>query len=206
MAGERVPEPRGPRLLLQSGDVIFQSSSSNQSSAIMWASKSLYSHVGLVEVSNDKTYVIEAISRVSRTPLEKWVARGRLGRFAVYRHHGLDAEKRDAVVRRAKEYLGRPYDIFFTSTNDEIYCSELIDLAFRKTGFAVGKFQKVKELDVDNPLVRALVKKRWRRHPLCKSGAASFEQCWSLILGDELVTPESIAVDPSLQKIWSNYP
>ncbi|OYZ24345.1 MAG: hypothetical protein B7Y39_01430 [Bdellovibrio sp. 28-41-41] len=65
---------------LQSGDIIFQTSGSNQLTAIMWASKSLYSHVGIVEIDGNKKYVIEAISKVSRTPLSKWIKRGRLGR------------------------------------------------------------------------------------------------------------------------------
>jgi hypothetical protein len=41
----------------------------------MWASKSLYSHVGIIEEDGGKFYVIEAISKVSRTPLEKWITR-----------------------------------------------------------------------------------------------------------------------------------
>jgi hypothetical protein len=38
----------------------------------------------------------------------------------------------------------------------------LHDLAFEKSGLSVGKKQKVKELDVDNVVVRKLVEKRWR--------------------------------------------
>ena len=191
---------------LQSGDIIFQTSSSKQSYAIMWASKSLYSHVGIVEVDGKKKYVLEAISKVSRTPLDKWIQRGRLGRYSVFRYQNLDEEKRHEIVSQAKTFLGRGYDIYFTSKNKEIYCSELVELAFGKAGVAVGKKQKVRELDVDNMVVRKLVEKRWRKHPVCNSGVKKFEDCWNLMLEDELITPESLAADSHLTKIWSNYP
>jgi len=190
----------------QSGDIIFQTSNSKQSYAIMWASKSLYSHVGIVEVDGKKKYVIEAISKVSRTPMDQWIRRGRLGRYAVFRYQNLDEKKRQKIVDQAKAYVGRGYDIFFTSKNHEIYCSELVDLAFEKSGMPVGKKQKVKELDVDNAVVRRLVERRWRKHPICKNEAKKFEDCWSLMLEDELITPDSLAADPRLTKIWSNYP
>lgn len=190
---------------LQSGDIIFQTSSSKQSYAIMWASQSLYSHVGIVEVDGKKQYVLEAISKVSRTPLEKWIARGRLGRYAVYRYDGLSPAKQKQIVDTAKSYLGRGYDIYFSSLNQEIYCSELVDLTFGKLEMPVGKKQKVKELNVDNPVVRRLVKVRWRKHPACK-GAKSFDACWKQMLEDTLVTPKSVAEDAKLKKIFSNYP
>ncbi|QLY26433.1 YiiX/YebB-like N1pC/P60 family cysteine hydrolase [Bdellovibrio sp. KM01] len=190
----------------QSGDLIFQSSSSKQSYAIMWASKSLYSHVGIIEVDGDKIYVLEAISRVSRTPLNEWIARGRFGRYSVFRYKNLDSDKRVEIVNNAKDLLGRRYDLYFTSKNKEIYCSELVDIAFGKAGVSVGKKQKVKELDINNLVVRKLVERRWRRHPVCKDVVKTFEECWRLMLEDELITPESLAEDVHLEKVWSNYP
>lgn len=190
---------------LRSGDIVFQTSASNQANAIMWATNSPYSHVGLIEVASDgKAYVLEAIAKVSRTPLDTWTKRGRGARYSVYRYDGLTPREQGALVRAAKTYLGRGYDIYFTSQNKEIYCSELIDLAFQKTGLAVGRVQKIKELNVDNPRVRELVKKRWRGHPLCRN-LNSFDLCWSRILNDELVTPASISQDRRLTRIWSNY-
>ncbi len=196
----------GQEVPLQSGDVIFQTSNSKQSFAIMWASKSLYSHVGIVEVVGKEKFVLEAISKVSRTPFDKWVNRGRLGRFSIYRYEGLNEKDRDSIVMTAKKYLGRPYDIFFTSKNDEIYCSELVDLAYQKAGHPIGKVEKVKDLDVDNWIVRKLVKERWRKHPLCKKNAKTFDSCWAKILEDELITPDGLTHDSHLRKIWSNYP
>ncbi|MEK7355616.1 MAG: YiiX/YebB-like N1pC/P60 family cysteine hydrolase [Bdellovibrionota bacterium] len=190
---------------LQTGDIIFHTSSSKQSYAIMWASKTLYSHVGIVEVDGEKKFVLEAIGTVSRTPLANWVARGRLNRYAVVRRTQLSAEQAKKVVSSAKKKIGKKYDIYFTSKNDEIYCSELVHLAYADAGIEVGKVERVKELDFDNALVRKLVEKRWKKHPVCKA-VATFEECWKLILEDELVTPVSIANDQTLERVWSNYP
>ncbi len=189
----------------ESGDVIFQTSSSKQSYAIMWASKTLFSHVGIVEVSGKKTYVLEAINVVSRTPIEKWIARGRLGRYAVYRHPGLSEDQKSKVIKSAKAMLGKKYDIYFTSLNDEIYCSELVAKAYDAAGIDLGKIERVKDLDFDNVLVRKLVGKRWKGHPACKK-AKTFDQCWKVVLEDTLVTPVSLSGDPSLEKIHSSYP
>lgn len=199
LAGADAPEFR-------SGDIIFQTSSSNQSYAIMWASKSLYSHVGLIEETGGKTYVIEAVSKVSSLPLEKWIARGRLGRYAVVRQINLDSEKSKLVVAAAKKYLGRSYDLYFTSLNQEIYCSELVSLAYKSVGLNVGHMQKIKTLDVNNRLTRKLFESRWRNHPVCKNKVSSFDSCWEAVLNDELVTPVSIANDKNMQLIYSNYP
>ncbi|MCX6118098.1 MAG: YiiX/YebB-like N1pC/P60 family cysteine hydrolase [Proteobacteria bacterium] len=190
---------------LQNADIIFQTSSSNQSNAIMWASKSLYSHVGLIEKSGDKTYVIEAISKVSRTPIEIWIARGRLDRYAVYRHENLSPAAQSEIMAAAKSLLGRKYDILFTSDNLEIYCSELVAIAYQKSNIALGSFQKVSELDVDNFLVKKLVRARWKKHPVCKH-SKTFEDCWPKILEDKLITPIGLTTDQKLKLFFSNYP
>jgi hypothetical protein len=189
----------------QNADVIFQTSSSHQSNAIMWASKSLYSHVGLVETTSDKTYVIEAISKVSRTPIETWIARGRLHRYAVYRNENLNSQTKGEIVAAAKQLLGRKYDIFFTSNNLEIYCSELVALAYQKSNISIGSFQKVSALDVDNFLVKKLVRARWRKHPVCKH-STTFDECWPKILEDKLITPIGLTTDQNLKLVFSNYP
>lgn len=170
----------------------------------MWASKTLYSHVGIIEIDKDKTYVIEAISTVSRTPLAKWKARGRFGRYAIYRYDNLSVEQQQAIVKAAKDLIGRHYDIFFTLKNNDIYCSELVELAFQKIGINIGKMQKVKNLDVDNFIVRKLIRSRWRKHPICL-GIKNFDECWKKILDDDVITPKGLVNDSHIKMIYSNY-
>src|SRR5688572_8748400 len=83
---------------LRSGDVIFQTSKSQQSNAIMWASKSFYSHVGLIEENAGTCHVLEAINNVSKTPLEEWVARGRFARFSVFRDPQVSSELAEKII------------------------------------------------------------------------------------------------------------
>lgn len=190
----------------RSGDLIFQTSLSQQSQVIQIASGSLYSHVGIVEVQpNGEKFVVEAISRVSRTPLSSWIARGKNGRYALYRSSALSETTGRQLVQAAKYFLGRAYDIYFTSLNNEIYCSELVDLAARKIGLKIGQYQKLGSLNMRHPQVRKLIEARWRGHPLCRS-LPSFEACWGAIMQDSLITPVALARDSSWRKIYSSHP
>lgn len=189
---------------LQHGDLIFHTSTSAQANAILLASRSPFSHVGIIAVRGTQRFVVEAINPVSETPLASWIARGRGARYAVYRDSQLDASKRQALVDAARVYLGRRYDPFFTFANNEIYCSELVWLAYQSLGLARGKIERVKELEINNAAVQALVQQRWRMHPLCQT-LPDFASCWSVILEDQLITPASLANDSRLKLVFSNY-
>lgn len=188
----------------QNGDIIFQTSLSNQANAIMLATGSRLSHVGLIEVSpRGEVYVVEAIARVSRTPLQSWIQRGKGGRYEVYRHPRLGRQAL-GVVQSAKSYIGRGYDIYFSSDNTEIYCSELVALAFQSAGISVGRWQKIGSLNINHSKVKKLAQARWKGHPRCR-GVKSFEACWPLILNSELISPASQAADSKLMQVFSNY-
>ena len=189
----------------QDGDVIFQTSKSNQAHAIIWATKSLYSHIGIIRKIKGKFFVIEAISRVSMTPLKRWIGRGYLKRYTLKRYKNLTKLQKSKLIKESKKYLGRRYDIFFLDGKKRIYCSELVYLIYKDIGITLGEIQKVKELDIDNFIVKKLIKKRWRRHPLCKKKSISFQKCWSLLINQNLITPDSISRDKNLITIYSNY-
>jgi len=192
------------QIQFQNGDVIFQTSLSNQANAIILATGSKLSHIGVIEVTNrGDIFVIEAIGKVSRTPLNNWIQRGKGGRYEVYRYPQLGGKSLN-IVQAAKSYLGRSYDIYFSSDNFEIYCSELVELAFRGSGLSIGQWQKVKELNLNHSKVQKLVEARWKGHPRCR-GVGTFKECWPRILDAELVSPASIAADSRLIRIFSNY-
>lgn len=194
------------RAEFQSGDMIFQTSNSNQSTAIMWATSSRYSHVGIIEVARDGVYVLEAIQPVSRTRLERWIQRGKNGGYLVMRDPRVGEREQKAIISAAKSLLGRPYDLYFTAQDGgrAIYCSELVDIAFRRAGLEVGRYQPIRSLNVNNATVRGLAQKRWRGHPICRS-VGNFEDCWAKILNDELITPASIASDRRLKTIKNTF-
>jgi hypothetical protein len=196
----------GPYPPLRTGDLIFQTSTSSQSGTILIATGNPYTHMGIIKNDAGRTVVIEAGGTVKETPLSEWINRGILRRVAIYRDPELTEQQTDRIVAAAETLYGKPYDIFFSFHNDAIYCSELPHLAYRAAGRSMGKIEKVSDLYFDNALVRELIKKRWQRHSECTSRNYDFEQCYTHILNQELVTPASIAADSKIKRIYSNYP
>jgi hypothetical protein len=191
---------------LQTSDLIFQTSRSGQSGAIVWATGSPLSHCALVRVYKGEAFVIEASRRVRVTHLDSWVRRGQLGRCLVLRHAGLSAAEREAVWRAAKAYRGRPYDSLFLFGNRAIYCSELCWLAYKDAlDLELGEREQVKALNLGGPLVERVFKGRWRRHPACR-GLPSAEACRERVLEQPLITPASLAADERLTTVFDNYP
>lgn len=192
--------------ILKNGDVIFQTSRSSQSSAILLASLSAYSHMGIIEIGTDgDATVVEAVGPVKKTPLDLWIKKGLGGRIAIKRMN-FDSGTAESILTAAHRYDGLPYDLFFLSTTDQIYCSELVSLAYREgASINLGKLQKASELYLDNFASKRLIQQRWQKHPLCQSTKETFETCYTKILDQELITPASIFEDPKLELIYSNY-
>jgi hypothetical protein len=193
---------------LKAGDIVFQTSKSSQSAAIFMASSSAYTHVGIIELNaENQPMVVEAVGPVLSTPLDQWIQFGLGGRIAVMRMDALDATVAQKILAAAHVYDGKPYDIYFMSSTDEIYCSELVHLAFAQgANIKIGKMQKVKDLNIENVLAQNLIKERWRSYPLCRDNAnETFESCKAKIMEQELVTPVSIANDTRFKTIYSNY-
>jgi hypothetical protein len=191
---------------LEDGDIVLQTSLHPQSGGILIGTASLYSHMGIIKRTPQGPVVIEAAGRVEETPFHQWIRQGALKRITIYRYPGLSETQRARLFAAAKEYYGRPYDIFFSFSSDAIYCSELVYLAYKNIGLPLGAVQKVKALHFDNPWVKELIEQRWKRHPECKAKRYDFEQCYQHILEQELISPASIAADTRLQRIYSNYP
>ncbi|MFT3710442.1 MAG: YiiX/YebB-like N1pC/P60 family cysteine hydrolase [Archangium sp.] len=135
---------------LRNGDVVLQASQSSRSELIRKASRSKYSHVGVVEVAKDGVFVIEAVQPVSRTPIETWRKRGVGQWVTVIRAKDLDAATARRVVAEAKKELGKPYDARYRWDDEKIYCSELVVKAFaRGADRSIGKQETVKSLSLN---------------------------------------------------------
>jgi permuted papain-like amidase YaeF/Yiix C92 family enzyme len=205
-AGSLYATPNSDLPQLQDGDLIFQTSMSSQSSAILIATADAYSHMGIVSNDGKSVKVIEAAAVVKETALQEWINRGLLRRIAIYRDPDLTQEQSQRILSAAKDLYGKPYDIFFSFNNDAIYCSELPYLAYRAAGISIGKIQKVSSLNFDNFVVKKIIRQRWQRHSECTSRQYNFEQCYKYILDQNLITPASIANDGRFKRIYSNYP
>jgi len=168
---DSAPPPAGLDSL-QAGDIIFHVSRSAQSKAIQLATRSPYSHIGIVESGADGWVVLEAVEPVKRTPIGEWIARGVDGRFVVKRLK--DASERltpDAAIRlrtAGARFIGKHYDAAFGWSDDRIYCSELVYKVYHEVfNIEVGPIQRLREFDLGNPVVkRKLVERYGQRIPL----------------------------------------
>lgn len=173
---------------IKPGDIIFHVSRSAQSKAIQLATKSPYSHVGLVESGPDGLVVLEAVQPVKRTPIGEWIARGVDGHFVVKRlKEASELLPPEAALRlraAGARFLGKHYDTAFGWSDDRIYCSELVYKIYHETlGIEVGPVQRLGDFDLTSPVVKAKLVERYGR---------------SIPLNEPVVSPAGVFDSPRL--------
>ena len=151
---------------LREGDIIFQTSRSEQSIAIQKATHSQYSHMGIVFFRNGSPYVYEAINTVEYTPLEKWIGRGEGNHYVVKRLREAKRILTPQAVKKLRQagakFQGKPYDSYFEWSDKRIYCSELVWKIYdRGIGIRVGRLQKIRDFDLSDPIVKTKIKERY---------------------------------------------
>ena len=186
------------------GDLIFQATAGRQSAAILAATGSPFTHMGIVRLRDGKPLVVEAIGPVQETPLDAWISRGEGRRYALYRVRDLSPADSTRVLHAAEKYYGRPYDILFRPEDDAIYCSELPHLAFAAIGRDIGEVTPLRSLNISDAAVTALIERRWQKHPACKT-AATMAECVQIIQDQPIVTPASIAADKDVELVYSDF-
>ncbi|WP_210114428.1 YiiX family permuted papain-like enzyme [Hymenobacter elongatus] len=154
---------------LHDGDLIFQTSQSAQSRAIQLATKSEYSHCGILFRRGREWRVFEAVQPVSETSLANWIARGQDGRFVVKRLRDATTVLTPAVLQRlqaaGRQYQGKSYDLYFGWSDERIYCSELLWKMYKTaTGREIGQLQTLREFDLSHPAVQAKLRERYGKN------------------------------------------
>ncbi len=180
--------------LLQSGDIIFQTSLSNQSAAIQKATGSKYSHCGIIFMEGEEIFVFEAVQPVKKTSFKEWIARGKDEHFVVKRLKNAEEILTPSVLQKmrevGREFNQKNYDLTFEWSDDEIYCSELVwKIYHRATGMEVGKLEKLKDFDLDDEAVKAKLKERY-------GNQIPFEET--------VISPKSIFKSELLETIYKN--
>lgn len=94
------------------------------------------SHVGIISVENDTSYVYEAIGPgVIKTNLQKFLERSKdsVGnpKVLVGRLHKKYDYTIPAAIQNCKKLLNSPYDNVFDLENKSYYCSELVYYSFK---------------------------------------------------------------------------
>lgn len=164
-AGKREASPyRNSKF--QNGDIIFQTSQSTQSKAIQLATKSKYSHVGIIYEEKGQYYVYEAVQPVKLTRLDDWIKRGKDARYVVKRLKNSDQLLTRTTIEQMKKigekFNGKGYDIYFEWSDDRIYCSELVWKIYKEAfNIEVGHLQALREFDLTHDLVKSKIKERY---------------------------------------------
>jgi hypothetical protein len=140
MVTETITALTEPVKEVREGDVIFQTSQSQQSPLIQIATRSNISHCGIIVMKNGKPYVLETLKTLTLTPLDKFIARGKGGKYWLKR------SKKENIKIKYGNYLGKPYDLAFKFDNGKFYCSELIyDIYKNQLGIELCEPKKVEE-------------------------------------------------------------
>ncbi|MBJ9635433.1 YiiX family permuted papain-like enzyme [Citrobacter freundii] len=177
----------------QTGEIIFQISRSSQSKAMQLATHSSYSHIGMIVIRNHNPYVFEAVGPVVYTPLSRWIARGKDGQYIFRRvSGGLASQQQQNLAQTAKRYLGKPYDLAFSWTDERQYCSEVVWKVYQNAlGIRIGKRQKLKEFDLNQPVVRAKLKERYGKN---------------IPLTETAISPQAVFDAPQLETVDKKLP
>lgn len=175
------------------GDILFHTSRSSQSKAIRLATRSPFSHVGVLVKEGNEWMVLEAVQPVKLTPVDEWIRRGEGRRVTVKRlkeaERYLTAEALARMKSLGKSYLGRPYDLAFEWTDQRLYCSELVWKLYKAgTGLELGALQRLKDFDLSHPAVRRKLVERYGQR---------------LPVDEPVISPGTMADSPLLETVWT---
>ena len=177
----------------EEGDLVFQTSLSRQSRAIQQATRSPYSHVGIVLFRQGKPYVFEAVQPVKYTPLPDWLARGKNGHFVAKRtRQPLAKSALAAFHRQAASFAGKPYDLTFEWSDARLYCSELVWKLYKAAGIELAPLARLGSFDLGEPEVQKMLIQRYGG---------------KVPLAEPVISPAALFDSPLLQTVAEeNYP
>ncbi len=153
---------------LKNGDIVFIVNPGGQGTAIQLATKSKYTHVGIVFIENGKAMVYHAVEPVSKNTFEEFVNMSADGKYYLKRMKD-QTLLTDAIIKKmlveARSKLGIHYDLGFNWGDDELYCSEFVwKLYNHALNIEVGKPKAMKEYDLSHPKVQKIMKQRYGKN------------------------------------------
>jgi hypothetical protein len=179
----------------QDGDIIFQTSESEQCEAVRIATNSKFSHCGIIFIEKGKTYVYEAVQPVKFTPIEDWITHGKNSKYVVKRLKNsevkLTVTQLDAMKKYGSNMLNKNYDIYFGWSDSEIYCSELVWKIYKNgANIELCKTKELKEFNLNNPIVQRIMYQRYGSQ---------------IPLHEEVVAPSQLHDSELLETVFDNY-
>ncbi len=181
----------GAKPTFKDGDIILQTSQSQQSEAIQLATHSKWTHVGIIQNRNGTPYVYEAAGPVGFRKLSSFISAGSGGKYMVRRLKGdLSSSQLSKLLNVGKTFASKPYDIYFGWDDSRIYCSELVwKMYSRALGVSVGQRQQLKDFDLSHPKVQKILRERYGNN---------------IPYEETVVSPEAVAVSSNLVTVYQN--
>ena len=188
----------------ETGDVIGQTSLSGQGPLVQLGTMSKYSHVGVVVMFKGKPYVLEATSTVKYTTLKNFLKKGKDEKYTVLRYHkkdkkdpkktkiGLTKKEKSKLIRKAKKYMGKKYDLAFRWSNHKMYCSELVWKLYDDIGLEASHQNTMRGFNLWIPPLKKVMERRW-------GGKGKIN------LDEIVVAPSDIMRSKNLKLVYSNY-
>ena len=148
--------------ILQEGDIVFSGSTYGQGSAIIAATRSPYTHCGIVFNQDGRLMVLEAVQPVRVASLADFMARGGKEIFTARR---LKTTVPPAAYQKARGWavaqIGRDYDVRFGWDDKKLYCSELVWKVYQQAGVELCPPRKFRDYDLQRPEVRKMIEERY---------------------------------------------
>ena len=176
------------------GDVIFQTSQSEQCEAVRIATNSKFSHCGIIFNENGKCYVYEAIQPVKKTLYTDWIKHGLDNKYLVMRlkdSSSLDKLSLDKMKSYGKKLFNKDYDIYFEWSDENIYCSEYVWKIYKYgANIELCNLEKLKSFNLEDYRVKAILSQRYGTN---------------IPLNEDVVAPSQLANSDKLITIFDNY-
>lgn len=155
----------GAKPPLKNGDLIFIVNPRGQGKAIQLATKSKYTHIGIVFIENGKEMVYHAVEPVSKNTLKEFIALSADGMYEIRRMKDqklLTSEVISQMKTEATVSLGKHYDLAFAWDDEELYCSEFVWKLYKHAlNIEIGAPRPMREFDLTHPVVKSTIERRY---------------------------------------------
>ena len=199
--------------VIQSGDIIFHTSQSDESEAIRIITGSNYTHVGVIMQDKDGYYNVfetggkKATSGTSTgdtatsgtatggtvrtTPLKDFIDRGDDSKFTVMRVRSFSPPQKKPLKKAIKKFMNKPQDYHLRWSDDELYSSEFVYKIFLEAmEVKLGEFKNFGDFDLASNEAKKLMETRF---------PDGFNE------NEPVLSPQSLSKSPNLRLIYSNY-
>lgn len=159
-------QPKSAKVKFREGDILFISNPIGQGQAIQLATKSKYTHVGIIlPDSKGKLMVYHAVEPVKKSTIAEFLALSANGKYEQMRFFDTNMVNRESIgvlVTEANKLIGKPYDKAFSWSDMEMYCSEFVWKLYKRAyQIELCPTKKLSEFDLSSPIVKKALKDRY---------------------------------------------